>query len=168
LKAARPTEQVKSDRGGVAIAREFWGLGRCRAENQMPPSIRNSQRSAPFPKTTVSGQTLFTREGSVIEPSAEFKEGKGLEARTRANALLLSVVAQFNGNIAGEIMQWMERFRRDQVWFVEKDEFGASQLFSLAEFKVRKEAKFGKEYLLGQFGAVPHLRDFQGTLTHAK
>jgi AAA15 family ATPase/GTPase len=58
--------------------------------------------------------------------------------------------------------------RRDQVWFVEKDEFGASRLFSLAEFKVRKEAKFGKEYLLGQFGAIPHVRDLQETLTHAK
>ena len=60
------------------------------------------------------------------------------------------------------------RIRRDQVWFVEKDEIGASRLFSLAEFKVRKEAKFGKEYLLGQFGAVPHLRDPQGALTNVK
>jgi AAA15 family ATPase/GTPase len=60
------------------------------------------------------------------------------------------------------------RIRRDQVWFVEKDEIGASHLFSLAEFKVRKDAKFGKEYLLGQFGAVPHLRDFQGALIHGK
>ena len=58
--------------------------------------------------------------------------------------------------------------RRDQVWFVEKDKFGASQLFSLAEYKVRKEAKFGKEYLLGLFGGVPRLRDFERTLTHAK
>ncbi|MGP8236279.1 MAG: AAA family ATPase [Limisphaerales bacterium] len=284
---------------------------------------------------------LFTREGVTIEPSAEFREGKGLETRTRPNALFLSVVSQFNGAIAGEIMQWMERFRgisgsedanylaftkqllkdaqfgakirdlirradvgiedlqafevsvserlkslpkdfpehlrqevlaapsaftiktlhkkfgeenqacekvefnfkseesagtqkfvamsgpflhtleegsilfvdelearfhplltkslvglfndprnqmnaqliyathdeglldsarirRDQVWFVEKDEIGASRLFSLAEFKVRKEAKFAKEYLLGQFGAVPHLRDLSGALTNAK
>ncbi len=283
---------------------------------------------------------LFTRESSAIEPSVEFKEGRGLEARTRANALFLSVVAQFNGRIASGIMQWMARFRgisglddvnylaftvellkkpaiaarirdfvracagleglqtvevpvservkllpkefpehlrnevltspgafmvkashrkfdehnrargsvefnlkneesagtqkfvamsgpflhtleegsilcvdelearfhplltkalvglfngpgnrknaqliyatqdpglldsarirRDQVWFVEKDEFGASRLFSLAEFKVRKEAKFGREYLLGQFGGVPHLPDLQETLTHAK
>ena len=293
-------------------------------------------------KDSIRETRLFTRDASTIEPSAEFKEGKGLEARTRPNALFLSVVSQFNGDIAGEIMQWMERFRgisgledanyldfttqrlndvrygpkirdfisradvgiadlqrldipagerikyvpegspnakredildpshrvfsietfhkkfdekshicgmvefnlkadestgtqkfiamsgpflytleegsilfvdelearlhplltkslvglfneagnrknaqliyatqddglldsarirRDQVWFVEKDEFGASRLFSLAEFKVRKEAKFGKEYLLGQFGAVPHLRDLRGALTDAK
>ncbi len=54
---------------------------------------------------------LFTREGLAIEPSSEFKEGKGLEARTRPNALFLSVASQFNGEIAGEIMKWMERFR---------------------------------------------------------
>ncbi len=292
-------------------------------------------------KDSIRETRLFTREGSIIEPSAEFKEGKGLEARTRPNALFLSVVSQFNGDIAGEMMQWMDRFRgisgledvnylaftshllkearfageirdlirradmgiedlqtfeipvserlkllpkafpehlrkevlaspgafmiksfhkkfdetnqacetvefnfkneesagtqkfvamsgpfihtlkegsilfvdelearfhplltkslvglfngtvnqtnaqliyathdeglldsahtrRDQVWFVEKDEFGASRMYSLAEFKVRKEAKFAKEYLLGQFGAVPHVRELQRTLTHGK
>jgi len=286
---------------------------------------------------------LFTREGGEIGSSDDFKEGKGLEKRTRPNALFLSVAAQFNGRIAGEILSWMDRFRpisglddmnympftanklmepeyakliqeltkkadvgienlrrqdlaaadavktlpkgpfdkvrqallsgefsafaiktyhqkfgpnqepsglvefdlkadesagtqkfialtgpfldtlklgsilfvdelearlhplltkalvslfnssantgnaqlifathdeglldpkrirRDQVWFVEKDDFGASRLYSLAEFKgVRKEAKFAKEYLLGQFGAVPHVGDFEETLTHGR
>jgi hypothetical protein len=62
-----------------------------------------------------------------------------------------------------------KHIRRDQVWFVEKDDFGASRLYSLAEFKgVRKEARFAKEYLLGQFGGVPHLGDFEETLTHGR
>lgn len=61
----------------------------------------------------------------------------------------------------------LEITNEDLIWFVEKDEFGASRLYSLAEFKVRKESKFGKEYLLGQFGAVPHIRDLQQTLQHA-
>jgi len=285
---------------------------------------------------------LFTREKGVIEPAEAFKEGRGLEKRTRANALFLSVVAQFNGEIAGEVITWMNQFRnisglddedymtftanllndpeygplirelvkqvdigiinlerqdiarekipemipknlppavrelvlksaaraftiktihqhfdaadqpagvvefdlkseesagtkkfvaltgpflhtlregsvlfvdelearlhplltkalvelfnssanrknaqlifathdeglldpqrirRDQAWFVEKDDLGASRLFCLAEVKgVRKEAKFAKEYLLGQFGGVPHVGDLQGILTHA-
>jgi AAA15 family ATPase/GTPase len=51
-------------------------------------------------------------------------------------------------------------FRRDQIWFTEKDDFGASALYSLAEFKldgkgVRKDASFGKDYILGKFGAIP-------------
>ncbi|HTX34746.1 MAG TPA: ATP-binding protein [Bryobacteraceae bacterium] len=55
-----------------------------------------------------------------------------------------------------------KRLRRDQIWFVEKDELGASTLFSLDEIKgVRKDANFEKEYLLGQFGGVPRVGDFQ-------
>jgi len=286
--------------------------------------------------------TLFTRDKDGINPTDAFKEGKGLEKRTRANALFLSVAAQFNGEIAGQVMKWMnqfrnisglddagymnftanllndaeygplirelvkqvdigieklerqevasnkipdlipkdlppavreivlhnaagafavktfhqhfdaqdqpagmvefdlkteesagtqkfvamtgpflhtlregtvlfvdelegrlhplltkalvglfnssanqknaqlifathdealldpQRFRRGQIWFVEKDGFGASRLFCLDEIKgVRKDAKFAKEYLLGQFGGVPHVGDLQGILHHA-
>ncbi|MEI6077932.1 MAG: ATP-binding protein [Verrucomicrobiota bacterium] len=297
-----------------------------------------------FSQTNSTRETrLFTREKDVIEPAESFKEGKGLEKRTRSNALFLSVAAQFNGEIAGEIVNWMNHFRsvsglndggymdftakrlndpeygplirelvkqadvgienlerqdiaadklpkmipkgspeafrefilrtavagaftvktshkrfdaddkpagmvkfdlkvdesagtqkfvaltgpflhtlregavlfvdelearlhplltkalvglfnssanrnnaqlifathdeglldaqhirRDQVWFVEKNGFGASRLFCLDEIKgVRKEAKFAKEYLLGQFGGVPRVGDLQGVLNHA-
>ena len=54
---------------------------------------------------------LFTRERAVVDPTEAFTEGKGLESRTRANALFLSVVAQFNGEIAGGILNWMNQFR---------------------------------------------------------
>jgi hypothetical protein len=60
-----------------------------------------------------------------------------------------------------------KRIRRDQVWFAEKDDFGASRLHSLSEFKVRKEAKFDKEYLLGQFGGVPRVTNLQDITVHA-
>ena len=284
---------------------------------------------------------LFTRDHETIDSTEAFKEGKGLESRTRPNALFLSVVAQFNGKIAGEVMQWMNQFRnisglddaaymdftarllshekygplirelvrhvigiedlkrqeialdklpdlmpknlspavrelvlssskgaftvktvhqrfdaedkpagklefdlkveesagsqkfvaltgpflhtlhegsvlfvdelearlhplltkalvglfnssanrknaqlifathdeglldsqrirRDQVWFAEKNNMGASRLYCLDEIKgVRKEAKFAKEYLLGQFGSVPRVGDLQGVLDHA-
>lgn len=33
-------------------------------------------------------------------------------------------------------------FRRDQIWFTQKDSFGASELYSLAEYKVRNSAPF--------------------------
>ncbi len=47
-------------------------------------------------------------------------------------------------------------FRRDQIWFAEKDRFGSSHLFSLAEFKTRNDASFEKDYLRGRYGAVPY------------
>lgn len=52
--------------------------------------------------------------------------------------------------------------RRDQIWFAEKNPFGASELFQLSEITgVRKDANFEKEYLLGQFGGVPNVGDFE-------
>ena len=48
-------------------------------------------------------------------------------------------------------------FRRDQIWFVEKNRQGASQLYSLAEFKVRNDLSFERGYIQGRFGAVPYL-----------
>jgi AAA15 family ATPase/GTPase len=53
---------------------------------------------------------LFIREENDIKPSLKFfKEGKGLEQKTRSNALFLSVVAQFNGLISRSILQWFSR-----------------------------------------------------------
>lgn len=51
------------------------------------------------------------------------------------------------------------RLRRDQVWFCEKDRFGASSLYCLAEIrstaKARREDNLEKKYLEGRFGAIP-------------
>jgi AAA15 family ATPase/GTPase len=52
------------------------------------------------------------------------------------------------------------RFRRDQIWFTEKDQYGVSSLYSLIELQgVRKEASFGKDYILGKYGAIPFIGD---------
>lgn len=51
-------------------------------------------------------------------------------------------------------------FRRDQIWFVQKDEFGYSELAALSDFKVRSDASFEKDYLAGVYGGIPFLRDF--------
>lgn len=52
-------------------------------------------------------------------------------------------------------------FRRDQIWFTEKDEYGATDLYSLSEYKgIRKEALYGKDYILGKYGAIPYTGNF--------
>lgn len=57
-------------------------------------------------------------------------------------------------------------FRRDQIWFVEKDSNAVSHLYSLAEYKsdddkkIRKDASYNKDYLLGKYGSVPILRGY--------
>ncbi len=49
-------------------------------------------------------------------------------------------------------------FRRDQIWFAEKNRYEVTELFSLVEYKVRKDASFSKDYLLGKYGAIPYLQ----------
>lgn len=56
--------------------------------------------------------------------------------------------------------------RRDEIWFSEKDENGASSLYSLVEFqdkdgeKIRKDESYGKNYVVGKYGAIPKLKAF--------
>lgn len=51
-------------------------------------------------------------------------------------------------------------FRRDQIWFVQKDELGHSELCALSDFKVCSDASFEKDYLAGVYGGIPFLKEF--------
>ena len=49
-------------------------------------------------------------------------------------------------------------FRRDQIWFAEKDDKScATQVYSLASFSPRKGENIRKGYLQGRFGAIPFI-----------
>ena len=53
-------------------------------------------------------------------------------------------------------------FRRDQIWITQKDKYGVTELYSLAQFKnVRNNEDFEKKYLQGKYGGVPYLQDFE-------
>jgi AAA15 family ATPase/GTPase len=45
--------------------------------------------------------------------------------------------------------------RRDEIWFVEKNQQGATALYSMEEFTPRYDKDVQKGYLLGRFGAIP-------------
>lgn len=49
--------------------------------------------------------------------------------------------------------------RKDEIWFVEKDEKGATTLYALDDFKPRFDKDIRRGYLLGRFGAVPAITD---------
>ncbi len=52
-------------------------------------------------------------------------------------------------------------FRRDQIWFTEKNRYGATALYSLAEYNIRSDASFESDYIKGKYGAVPYIGDLQ-------
>ena len=53
-----------------------------------------------------------------------------------------------------------EVFRRDQIWFCEKDDEQSTELYPLTDFHPRKEGTWSRGYLKGRYGAVPYLSDF--------
>jgi len=58
-------------------------------------------------------------------------------------------------------------FRRDQIWFTEKNKFGEGKLYSLADFKsedVRKNDSFEDNYIRGKYGAIPYLGYFDNLI----
>ncbi len=56
-------------------------------------------------------------------------------------------------------------FRRDQIYFTEKDQYGATSLYSLVEYqeedgtKIRKDRSFEEDYIKGRYGAIPFIGD---------
>lgn len=53
-------------------------------------------------------------------------------------------------------------FRRDQIWFVEKDRDQASQLVALVEFSPRKNEALERGYLMGRYGGIPFIGNTLG------
>lgn len=73
--------------------------------------------------------------------------------RSGAQLIFTSHDATLLGSIDGE-----DVLRRDQVWFTEKGDDGASDLFALSEFKPRRQGENRqKRYLNGIYGAIPEL-----------
>jgi len=62
------------------------------------------------------------------------------------------------------------KYRRDQIYFLEKDQFGASDLYSLVEYKeengakIRKDRSFENDYIAGRYGAIPYIGNISNLL----
>ncbi len=55
-------------------------------------------------------------------------------------------------------------FRRDQIWFTEKNRYGEVELYSLSDIKIRKDEDYEKNYIDGKYGAIPFLGNFSKLL----
>ena len=55
----------------------------------------------------------------------------------------------------------LKNIRKDEIWFIEKNKNGEASLYSLEEFKPRFDKEIRKNYLLGRFGAIPNVSEFE-------
>ncbi|MBT2411755.1 ATP-binding protein [Streptomyces sp. ISL-12] len=71
-----------------------------------------------------------------------------------AQLLFTSHDVSLLGRRAGE-----DILKRDQIWFVAKNEFGESSLYPLSDFRPRQDENRERRYLNGGYGAVPMIDD---------
>ena len=116
--------------------------------------------SGPVIKALEDGEVLMVDElDSKIHPNLVCKLVKifnSIETNPHNAQLIFNTHAT---NLLGSGL-----FRRDQIWFVEKDRYGAASLYSLAAFRtdegVRKGDNYEENYSKGRYGAIPILGDF--------
>jgi hypothetical protein len=57
-------------------------------------------------------------------------------------------------------------FRRDQICFTEKDQYGSTDLYSLADYEwdvdeQPSENRYKSDYFKGKYGAIPFIGEFK-------
>lgn len=123
-------------------------------------------------------QKIFNLSGPILDT---LESGKVLvidEIEARLHPLLTrTIVSLFDSNVTNPHNAQLvfathdtnilsERLlRRDQIWFTEKDRYGATDLYSLAEYKVRNDDPYKKDYLAGRYGAIPFIGDLVGLVS---
>lgn len=68
--------------------------------------------------------------------------------------------AQFIATTHESSLLDMDMMRKDEIWFAEKDNNGATALYSLEEFKPRADTEIRRGYLQGRYGAIPFIENF--------
>ncbi|EAP86686.1 AAA family ATPase [Croceibacter atlanticus] len=113
--------------------------------------------TGPIIDTLENGNTLFVDEldsklhPNLVEKIVSLFNSKSLNPH---NAQLIFNTHNTNLLDSGLL-------RRDQIWFVEKDSCGSSELHSLSDFKkIRKNEALESNYLRGKYGAIPYLEFF--------
>lgn len=120
-------------------------------------------------------QKIFSLSGPLLDT---LEQGKVLvidEMEARLHPLLtLEIIRLFNSSQTNPHNAQLifathdtglldpELLRRDQVWFTEKDKYGATDLYSLAELNERNDASFDKHYITGRYGAIPFIGGLRG------
>jgi len=121
--------------------------------------------SGPLAEVLENGWTLFVDElDSSLHPLLVLYLVKLFH-----NTLTNPKGAQLIFNTHDTTLMDTSLFRRDQIWFVEKDRQGCSHLYSLLEYSPRKGESLAKGYLQGRYGAIPFLGELEwGELVHVE
>lgn len=133
-----------------------------------------SNGALPYSEESLGTQEYFELLGPWLEAIARGRTLFVDELETSLHPLLLSRLIKLwqdkKVNTSGAQLVFASHettllnsdlFRRDQIWFTEKNKTGATEIYSLLEYKPRKGEALQKGYLSGRYGAIPILEDFE-------
>jgi hypothetical protein len=121
-----------------------------------------------FSEESAGTRTLFALAGTVVETL--FSGGTLVVDeldRSLHPHLAMNIVRMFNDPVTNAANAQLvfnthdtnlldkDVLRRDQIWFTEKGDDGATRLFPLTDFRARKYENLERGYLQGRYGAVP-------------
>lgn len=156
---------------------------RYQLEAQHPYFEENSHKksiSLPFREESRGTNTIFALGGRIIEAlnngDVLFVDEIDTNLHPYLSKLLVSLfqnshINQQNAQLIftshNPILLDRTLFRKDQIWFTEKDEYGISDLYSLQDFAdVREDTPFDKWYLAGKFGGIPNLKSLESLFAY--
>lgn len=119
--------------------------------SQSQGTLRYYGLSAPFFHAIENNAFLPIDEiGSALHPLLVMHFLKEFLQKSRQAQLLFTT---HNMSLLNE----KDILRKDAIWFTEKGEDGATDLYSMADFNFRKELSFYNAYKIGKFGGIPEL-----------
>ncbi|MBD1807243.1 ATP-binding protein [Microcoleus sp. FACHB-SPT15] len=148
------TIHLKIDRKGNSVSTELFDLD----DQESEGTQKVFALAGPLVDTLKDGKVLIIDEFDArIHPliSRAIVEVFNSKETNPSNAQLIFMTHDTN-------LLSNKLFRRDQIWFTEKNRYGATDLYSLAEYKVRNDASFESDYIKGRYGAIPYI----GNLNH--
>ncbi len=150
------TAHRKFDAQGESMAFEFFDMN----NNESEGTKKVFSMAGPLVQTLTNGNVLIIDELDARLHPVITRAIIGLFNSSETNPRNAQLIfATHDTNLLSK-----DIFRRDQIWFAEKDRFGATHLYSLAEYKVRNDASFESDYIRGKYGAIPFVGDLSTLL----
>jgi AAA15 family ATPase/GTPase len=155
---------IRSRRYMLAVTERLFGLHTVYNEDK-----KEAVHELPFAEESAGTKVLFALGALVLSaienggPVVFDELDNSLHPRVSRFLVQLFNNQEFNPKNAQIIFSSHEAnlmdkdiFRSDQIWFAEKDEKGATEIYSAQDFDgVREDISFEKWYLSGKFGAIP-------------